>query len=148
MIPLTVTASAALPALSTQAPLLVTAWLAASLLTVAPATVLVARPDPLELSAQVKLAVTSLLFQPAALAAGVRLPVITGLVLSIWIGPKLTLALLPALSLAVPLAIDVSAGLVAGTSCPRERPRHRAETTWSANQLLRGAGDVRQHFSG
>jgi hypothetical protein len=45
---------AALPALSTQAPVLVTAWLAPSLLWVAPATVLVARPDPLGLSAQVR----------------------------------------------------------------------------------------------
>src|SRR5207244_1033390 len=82
---LTVDGSAALPATSTQLPVLVTVWLAPSVLTVAPATVLVATPDcTAPASAQLKPTVTSTLFQPKAFGAGLRLPVITGFVLSIF----------------------------------------------------------------
>src|SRR5438094_8246616 len=63
---LTVDGSAALPATSTQLPVLVTVSLCPSALTVSPATVLVARPDcTAPASAQVKLTVTSVLFQPS-----------------------------------------------------------------------------------
>src|SRR2546428_8690124 len=70
LMPPTVVGEAALPALSTQSPLLVTDWPAPSPLTVPPAKVSVAMPDWTEpLSAQLNETVTSLLFQPF----GVRL---------------------------------------------------------------------------
>src|SRR5437016_56188 len=85
LMPLTVDGSAALPATSTQLPVLVTEAFCTSAVNVCPATVLVSRPDcTAPVSAQVKFTVTSVLFQPLALAAGVRPPVITGLVLSIF----------------------------------------------------------------
>src|SRR5439155_26225945 len=77
---LTVASSAVLPALSVQLPLLVTDWFCPSVVTVPPDTWFVAMPD--RLSAQSNDTVTSVLFQPAALAAGVLLPVSTGFVLS------------------------------------------------------------------
>src|SRR5437870_2880125 len=86
LIPLTVEESAVFPALSVQLPLLVTNWPAPSPLKVAPATVFAFTPACTEpLSAQAKLTVTSVLFQPCALPNGERLPVITGLVLSMLI---------------------------------------------------------------
>src|SRR5437667_6673426 len=101
---LTVDGSAALPATSTQLPVLVTVWLAPSVLTVAPATVLVATPDcTAPASAQLKPTVTSTLFQPKAFGAGVRLPVITGFVLSIFTVTLPIALTLPALSVHVPL---------------------------------------------
>src|SRR5438093_11944477 len=61
---LTVDGSAALPATSTQLPVLVTVSLGTSVLTVCPATVLIPRPDSTApVSAQVKPTVTSTLFQ-------------------------------------------------------------------------------------
>jgi hypothetical protein len=84
LMPLTVTGSAAFPALSTQLPVLVTDCPAPSELSVWPATVFVAIPDgTLPTSAQLKFTVTLVLFHPVALSAGERLPVMTGLVLSI-----------------------------------------------------------------
>src|SRR5438876_1112432 len=101
---LTVDGSAALPATSTQLPVLVTVWLAPSVLTVAPATVLVAMPDcTAPASAQLKPTVTSTLFQPKVFGAGLRLPSITGLVLSIFTVTLATALTLPALSVHVPL---------------------------------------------
>src|SRR5439155_16672859 len=82
---LTVEASAALPALSTQLPVFVTEAFSTSAVNVCPATVLVSRPDStVPVSVQVKFTVTSVLFQLLPFAAGVRPPVITGLVLSIF----------------------------------------------------------------
>ena len=102
---LTADESAALPATSTQLPVFVTVWFAPSVLTVAPATVLVATLDcTAPASAQLKLTVTSTLFQPKAFGAGLRLPVITGLVLSIFTVTLPTALTLPALSVQVPLA--------------------------------------------
>ena len=67
------------PALSLQVPVFVTDPFSSSVLTVAPATVLVAMPDcTAPVSAHAKLTVTSVLFQPFAFAAGDRLPVIIG----------------------------------------------------------------------
>src|SRR5207245_4933803 len=95
LMPLTVEESSALPALSTQLPVLVTEAFCTSAVNVCPATVLVSRPDSTApVSAQVKFTVTSVLFQPLVFAAGVRPPVIAGLVLSIFM---LTLALAVAL---------------------------------------------------
>src|SRR5207253_8966189 len=83
--PLTAEESAALPALSRQLPVLVTEAFCTSAVNVCPATLLVSRPDSTApVSAQVKFTVTSVLFQPLPLAAGVRPPVIAGLVLSIF----------------------------------------------------------------
>src|SRR3989442_14725881 len=85
LMPLTVDGSAALPATSTQLPVLVTEAFCTSAVNVCPATLLVSTPDSTApVSAQVKFTVTSVLFQPLPLAAGVRPPVITGLVLSIF----------------------------------------------------------------
>src|SRR5213592_1102211 len=65
LMPLTVEASAALPALSVQLPVLVTNWPAPSPLSVAPVTVLMLSPDWTDpASAQAKMTVTSVLFQP------------------------------------------------------------------------------------
>src|SRR5438552_4717123 len=84
LMPLTVDGSAALPALSRQLPVLVTEAFCTSAVNVCPATLLVSRPDSTApVSAQVKFTVTSVLFQPLLSAAGVRPPVIAGLVLSI-----------------------------------------------------------------
>src|SRR5205807_6331818 len=67
-----------------------------------PATLLVSRPDcTAPVSAQVKFTVTSVLFQPLPLAAGVRPPVITGLVLSIFTVTLAIALVLPALSVRV-----------------------------------------------
>src|SRR5207249_5639142 len=69
LMPLTVEESAALPALSTQLPVLVTEAFCTSAVNVCPATVLVSRPDSTApVSAQVKFTVTSVLFQPLVLA--------------------------------------------------------------------------------
>ena len=75
------------------------------MLIVAPATVLVSTPDcTAPVSVQVKVTVTLVLFQPLALASGVRLSVITGLVLSMLMFVMLAgVALLPAPSLQDPL---------------------------------------------
>src|SRR5437667_177571 len=101
---LTVDGSAALPATSTQLPVLVTEAFCTSAVNVCPATLLVSRPDcTVPVSAQVKFTVTSVLFQPLALAAGVRPPVITGLVLSIFTVTLAIALVLPALSVHVPL---------------------------------------------
>src|SRR5437667_181253 len=104
LMPLTVDGSAALPATSTQLPVLVTEAFCTSAVNVCPATLLVSRPDcTAPVSAQVKFTVTSVLFQPLALAAGVRPPVITGLVLSIFTVTLAIALVLPALSVHVPL---------------------------------------------
>src|SRR5438477_322564 len=104
LMPLTVEESAALPALSRQLPVLVTEAFCTSAVNVCPATLLVSRPDcTAPVSAQVKFTVTSVLFQPLALAAGVRPPVITGLVLSIFTVTLAIALVLPALSVHVPL---------------------------------------------
>src|SRR5437667_5745723 len=101
----TVYGSAALPATSTQLPVLVTAWFAPSALTVAPATALLVTPDcTAPASAQLKPTVTSTLFQPKPFGAGLRLPVMTGFVLSIFTVTLPTALTLPALSVQVPLA--------------------------------------------
>ena len=107
LMPLMVAGDAALPALSEQAPLLVTDWPAPSPLTVAPNTVLIAIPDWTEpVSAQLKETAMSLLFQPLALASGARLPLITGAVLSILMAPTVAgEAALPALSMQAPLLV-------------------------------------------
>src|SRR4030095_13286792 len=108
LMPPTVAAKAALPALSTQSPLFVTDWPAPSSLTVAPATVSCALPDAATPEpAHVKETVTSLLFQPLALASGLRLPLITGAVLSMLILPTV------ALEAAVPAVSEQSPPLVA-----------------------------------
>src|SRR5204862_452404 len=107
LIPETVAGLAALPALSTHAPVLVTDWPAPSPLRVAPAIVLVSRPDwTAPLSPQTKLAVTSVLFQPLAFARGRRLPVMTGLVLSMLMPVTVAeLAALPAVSRQEPVFV-------------------------------------------
>src|SRR5437868_367222 len=61
-----------------------------------------AMPD--RLSFPLKVTVTSVLFQPKAFGAGLRLPVITGFVLSIFTVTLPTALTLPALSVQVPLA--------------------------------------------
>ena len=69
------------------------------------------------MSAQVKLTVTLVLFQLLALAAGVRPPVITGLVLSMLMFVTLAVvALLPAASLQEPLTDWLEPSLVTVTS--------------------------------
>src|SRR5689334_18265056 len=71
----TVADEAPLPALSRHEPELVADWPAPSPVRVWPATELTSMPDwTLPVSAQVKATVTSLLFQPLALASGERLP--------------------------------------------------------------------------
>src|SRR5438876_6930976 len=102
--PMMVDGSAALPATSTQLPVLLTEAFSTSAVKVCPATVFVSRPDcTAPASAQVKFTVTSVLFQPLPLAAGVRPPVITGLVLSIFTVTLAIALVLPALSVHVPL---------------------------------------------
>src|SRR5438093_7849785 len=65
----------------------------------------VSLPDALPISAQVKFTVTEPpSYQPAALGEGVATPLIVGAVLSMLIPETVALALLPALSVAVPLA--------------------------------------------
>src|SRR5206468_9041530 len=65
---------------------------------------ILSRPDcTAPVSAQVKFTVTSVLFQPLALAAGVRPPVIAGLVLSIFTVTLAIVLALSALSVHVPL---------------------------------------------
>src|SRR2546428_13847290 len=59
---------------------------------------------PESVSAQLKCTVTSLLYQPAALGEVVAAPLIVGAVLSMLIPETVVLALLPALSVAVPVA--------------------------------------------
>src|SRR5207245_4921728 len=86
-------------ALSVAAPL--ADWPVPSALSVASAAQLWI---PESVSAQMKCAVTSLLYQPAALGEGVAAPLIVGAVLSMLIPETVVLALLPALSSAVPLA--------------------------------------------
>jgi hypothetical protein len=54
-------------------------------------------------SVHAKFTVTAELFQPAGLAVGVRVPEITGAVLSIFTGPKLTVETFPAVSMQVPV---------------------------------------------
>ena len=59
---------------------------------------------------QLKVTVTSVLFQPAALGPGVRDPLITGGVLSTFTGPKVRgVALLPALSTQFPVTLTPAA---------------------------------------
>src|SRR5438445_3896276 len=59
---------------------------------------------PESVSAQLKCTVTSLLYQPAALGEVVAAPLIVGAVLSMLIPETVVLVLLPALSVAVPVA--------------------------------------------
>src|SRR5437879_10615414 len=59
---------------------------------------------PESVSEQLKCTVTSLLFQPAALGVVVAAPLIVGAVLSMLIPETVVLVLLPALSVAVPVA--------------------------------------------
>ena len=99
LIPATVVL-ALLPALSVAVP--VADWAAPAALRVIG---LVQLAIPERTSEQRKLAVTSLLFQPLALAAGLRLPLIAGPVLSMLIPETVALALLPALSVAVPVTL-------------------------------------------
>ena len=82
LIPLTVDASATLPAASTHVPVFASDWLAPSADTVPPATESVAFPEPPASSAQEKLTTTLVLFQPKPFADGVRLPLITGFAVS------------------------------------------------------------------
>src|SRR5437867_215964 len=105
--PPTVAGEAALPALSTQSPLLVSDWPVPSLVTVPPATVSVAMPDWTEpRSPQRKETRTSLSLQPLALASGSRLPLITGAVLSMLMPPTVAdEAALPALSAQSPVLL-------------------------------------------
>src|SRR5438067_1789906 len=98
LMPLTV-AEAVLPALSLAVP--VTDCAAPSLLrVVGPAQLATAESA----SAQVKLTVTSLLFQPAAFAAGEAAPVIVGGVLSMLMPLTVAEAVFPAVSVQLPLA--------------------------------------------
>src|SRR5262249_53000953 len=93
-----------LPALSVAVPL--TLWFAPSPRVFGAGQVLI--PDPLALSAQVNATVTSLLYQPLLFAVRSVAAPMVGLVVSILIGPKLALALLPALSAIVPATFDVT----------------------------------------
>src|SRR5207253_353450 len=97
LMPETVAGLAPLPALSTQLP--VTDWPAPSVLRVVGASELA---TPERASLQVKLTVTAVLFQPAALAAGDRLPLIDGAVRSMSMAETVAPAELPALSRQVP----------------------------------------------
>src|SRR5438094_6025471 len=89
---------ALLPALSVAVPL--------DYLPTRPASVLSAAQlwIPESVSAQLKCTVTSLLYQPAALGEVVAAPLIVGAVLSMLIPETVVLVLLPALSVAVPVA--------------------------------------------
>src|SRR5262245_58008058 len=125
LMPLTVAGSAAFPALSRQLPVLVTDCPAPSALSVWPATVFVAIPDgALPASAQLKFTVTLVLFHPAALGAGERLPVMTGLVLSIWMVRVLGASWFPALSVAkyvrmvLPSTVMATTALLPATTFP------------------------------
>src|SRR4051794_22349472 len=89
---------ALLPALSTAVP--EADWLSPSPKVCAAEQVLT--PD--RLSAQVKLTVTSVLFQPLLLATGALLPVMVGFVLSTLIPVTAVAAVFSALSTAVPEA--------------------------------------------
>src|SRR5205823_11993552 len=71
---------------------------------------------PERTSEQRKLAVTSLLFQPLALAEVLPPPLIAGPVLSMLIPETVALALLPALSVAVPVRSGVGRVGMGGTS--------------------------------
>src|SRR5262249_47698599 len=94
----TVAGSATLPALSMHVPVSVTDCPAPSVGTVWPVTVFVSSPDcTVPVSAQVKLTTTSVLFQ-SLVAAGLRLSVITGFVLSIHSETEPGDSVLPALS--------------------------------------------------
>src|SRR5207249_54953 len=100
-----------LPALSVAVP--VADWAAPAALRVIG---LVQLAIPERTSEQRKLAVTSLLFQPLALAAGLRLPLIAGPVLSMLIPETVALALLPALSVAVPVTLWLAPSALSVTS--------------------------------
>src|SRR5207253_2980946 len=102
---------ALVPALSVAVP--VADWAAPAALRVIG---LVQLAIPERTSEQRKLAVTSLLFQPLALAAGLRLPLIAGPVLSMLIPETVALALLPALSVAVAVARGVAPSALRVTS--------------------------------
>ena len=92
------------PALSAQLPVLVTDRPCPSVESVPPCTLGLARPDwTLPCSVQAKLTVTGVLFQLLLFAAGVRVPVISGLVLSILIVTVVGAPTLPAKSVQVPL---------------------------------------------
>src|SRR5207244_2978466 len=119
LMPLTVAAAAGLPASSTHEPVLVLDWPAPSAERVPPTTVLSAGLMPDKASAQLKLTTTSVLFQPLALASGRRLPLMTGAVLSMLIGPKeAVLATLPALSMQDPVFETDAVIPSAVTVCP------------------------------
>src|SRR5438132_5218466 len=107
LMPLTVDGEAALPALSMQVPVFVRDWPLPSPLTVPPATVSVAMPDwTAPVSAQLKETATSVLFQPWEFTCGLRLPLITGDVLSMLIPSRVVgEAALPALSMQVPVFV-------------------------------------------
>src|SRR5438552_8308980 len=108
LMPSTVAGEAALPALSMQVPVFVRDWPLPSPLTVPPATVSVAMPDwTAPVSAQLKETATSVLFQPWEFACGLRLPLITGDVLSMLIPSRVVgEAALPALSMQVPVFVS------------------------------------------
>src|SRR5712691_2737017 len=99
LMPLTV-ALALLPATSVAVPL--TDWPAPSMRTAAGSGQL-ATPD--RLSLQVKLTVTSVLFQPFAFGAGLRAAVIVGGVLSILTAGEVKVALFPARSATVTVPV-------------------------------------------
>src|SRR5438552_13579011 len=107
LIPSTVAEGATLPASSMQSPLLVSDCPAPSALTVPPATVSVATPDWTEpASAQPKVTATSVSFQPWEFASGLRLPLISGDVLSMLMPPTVRgNAALPALSMQAPVLV-------------------------------------------
>src|SRR5438132_1491560 len=124
LIPLTVTGAAVFPALSVQVPVFVTDCPVPSALRVLPVTVFVSSPDcTLPTSVQLKLTVTSVLFQPLALGAGLREAVITGGVLSIWTARVLGASWFPALSVAeyvrvvVPSTETATTALLPFTTC-------------------------------
>src|SRR5438132_277932 len=107
LMPSTAEGEAALPALSMQVPVFVRDWPLPSPLTVPPATVSVAMPDrTAPVSAQLKETPASVLFQPWEFARGLRLPLITGDVLSMLIPSRVVgEAALPALSMQSPLLV-------------------------------------------
>src|SRR5213593_795441 len=104
LIPPTVSGLAVLPALSVQAPVLVKDCPAPSPLRVPPPMALA--PMPERVSAQLKKTDTSVLFQPFAFATGLRLPSITGAVVSMLMPPTVAeTATFPALSTQSPVLV-------------------------------------------
>src|SRR2546422_1477351 len=119
--------AATLPALSVQSPSLETDVPVVSAVSVwlSPETSFVSTPD--RPSAQVKLTVTLVLFQPKALAPGLAAPLITGAVLSMLI-PEIVFerAALPALSVHDPVLV---------TDCPAPSTVRVAPATVSTSTV-------------